>query len=130
MMDNTGFMRAIRSATLCFGIIGASAFTAVAAFAETTVVILIDLEPGKPIDEVVKAIKTVAAFVKKQPGFVQGDLLQSTIPNNKPAYVHIMRWDKLDDWANVSGNPEFQKVLEANSPYFIIRPAEVFVQVN
>ena len=63
----------------------------------------------------VKAMKAIAAVVEKQPGLIEGVLMEHKNPANKPSHVHVMRWKDMKNWEAVHGNAEFQKILQANN---------------
>jgi quinol monooxygenase YgiN len=63
----------------------------------------------------VKAMKAIAAVVEKQPGLIEGVLMEHRNPANKPSHVHVMRWKDMKSWEAVHANPEFQKILQANT---------------
>lgn len=70
---------------------------------------------GQSREASVKAMKAIAAVVEKQPGVIDGVLMAHRNPDNKPSHVHVMRWKDLKSWEAVHANPEFQKVLQANT---------------
>ena len=63
----------------------------------------------------VNSMKAVAAVVRKQPGLIDEVLMESKNPATKPSHVHVMRWREQKYWEAVFANPEFQKVLQAQS---------------
>ncbi len=52
---------------------------------------------------------------RKQPGLIDEVLMAHKNPANKPSHMHVMRWREQKHWEAVFANPEFQKVLQANS---------------
>ena len=91
------------------------------AFAQTKsladgVTIVIPLNAiGASREASVKAMKAIAAVVEKQPGLIDGVLMEHKNPANKPSHVHVMRWKDMKNWEAVHANAEFQKVLQANN---------------
>ena len=91
------------------------------AFAQTKsladgVTIVIPLNAiGASREASVKAMKAIAAVVEKQPGLIDGVLMEHKNPANKPSHVHVLRWKDMKNWEAVHANAEFQKVLQANN---------------
>lgn len=97
---------------------------------EVTIAIILQVAEGKDPVEAVEAMKEVGVFISKQPGLIDGVLLQSSFPGNSPSHVHIMRWRELRDWEAISGSDDFQKLLDEKSAFFDLKPAEVFMPVE
>lgn len=97
---------------------------------EVTIAIILQVAEGKDQAEAVAAMKEIVAFIGKQPGLIDGVLLQSSFPGNTPSHVNIMRWRDLEDWEALSGSDDFQKLLGEKAAFFNLRPAEVFTPVE
>jgi quinol monooxygenase YgiN len=69
---------------------------------------------GSSREASVSAMKAIAAVVRKQPGLIDDVVMEHRNPANKPSHVHVMRWKEMKNWEAVHGDPEFQKVLQAN----------------
>ncbi len=70
---------------------------------------------GSSRDASVQGMKAVAAVVSKQPGFIDGVLMEHKNSANKPSHVHVTRWRDMKNWEAVFLNPEFQNALKANA---------------
>jgi hypothetical protein len=131
MVANSRFAKFMqRTALLAALLIAPLVLNASSAFADTTVVMLVNIEPGKSKEEALGAMKSMVDVIGKQPNLVSQEFLQSSFKDNNPAYVHIMKWKDLSDWEKLSADPAFQDLLTKNAPYFVVKPAEVFVPVK
>ena len=98
----------------------ALSLAAPATFAQTKplsegVTIVIPLNAiGNSREASVSSMKAIAAVVRKQPGLIDDVVMEHRNPANKPSHVHVMRWKEMKNWEAVHGDPEFQKVLQAN----------------
>lgn len=105
----------IASITLC------AAFAQTSVVAQTTpqvpgITIVIPLNAVGPSREAsVKAMKEIGAVVRKQPGLISAVLMEHKNPTNKPSHVDVMQWRDMKAWEAVFSNPEFQKILAANT---------------
>ena len=95
-----------------------------------SIAMLLNVEKGKGTDEAVKAMKDVGAYMRRQPGFIDGALLESTFPGNKPSHVYWSRWRTFKDWEQLSASADFLKLLDAKGKLFSWSAAEVFKPVK
>ena len=100
------------------------------ALADTTIVMLIDLEKGKTAADAEPALKAINDYIAKQPNLISEELLKSTYKDQSPAYVHLMKWKDQADWEKLSSDQAFLDLIAKNSASFKIKPAEVFVPVK
>ena len=94
------------------------------------IAMMLNIDAGKSADDAVKAMKDVAAHVRKQPGLIDDVLLASTFAGNKPSHVHLSRWRALKDWEALSASEEFLNLLKAKGQLFSWSSAEVFKPVK
>ena len=79
----------------------------------------------------VKAMQAVQAVVRKQPGLIEEVLMENKNLANKPTHVHVMRWRDQKNWEAVFTNPDFQKVMQANSAYLtVVDGASIYTPVK
>jgi hypothetical protein len=69
---------------------------------------------GNSREASVSSMKAIAAVVRKQAGLIDDVVMEHRNPANKPSHVHVMRWKEMKNWEAVHGDPEFQKILQAN----------------
>jgi hypothetical protein len=98
--------------------------------ADTSVVMLISVDPGNPTDEAVAGMKVIIKYIGKQKNLISQEFLQSKFKDNKPAFIHIMRWKNLSDWEVLSEDQKFLDLMAKESTLFSFKPAEVFTPVK
>ena len=92
-----------------------SAFAQAKSLADGVTIVIPLNAIGASREASVKAMKAIAAVVEKQPGLIDGVLMEHKNPANKPSHVHVLRWKDMKNWEAVHANAEFQKVLQANN---------------
>mgnify|MGYP003383359062 CR=1 FL=1 len=100
--------------------------------AESGVTIVVPFVPvaGKNRDDIVKAMKNVAAVISRQPGVIDGALMEARSPGNNPAFVHVARWRERKHWDALFSNPEVIQVMKANAGFFRLDAAGVYIPVE
>lgn len=78
---------------------------------------------GSSREASVKGMKAVADVVRKQPGFIDGVLMEHKNSANKPSHVHVTRWRDMKNWEAVFLNTEFQNALKANASVLQVQDA-------
>ena len=112
----------IRRLALISAMISTAAFAfTVPAFAQAKaqsdgVTIVIPLNAlGSSRDASVLGMKSVIAVVSKQPGYIDGVLMEHKNSANKPSHDHVTRWRDMKNWEAVFLNSEFQKALKESA---------------
>ena len=131
-------LRHIRTALVCLSLSWPLATAPAHAQAQTppllgdgvVIAMLLHVEKGHSTEDALKAMRDVGAYIRKQPGFIDGSLLASTFPGNKPSHVHISRWRAVADWEALSASAEFLKLLETRGKVFGWSAAEIFKPVK
>ena len=108
----------------------AQAQTPAAATDAVSITMLLNAEKGASTDDAVNAMKDVGAYMRRQPGFIDGALLENTFPGNKPSHVYLSRWRALKDWEQLSASAEFLKLLDTKGKLFSWSAAEDFKPVK
>lgn len=89
------------------------------------IVIPLAAAAGKDRNDVVKAMQSVVAVIRKQPGLLDEVLMENRNPTNKPSHVHVTRWRELKNWETVFADAEFQKAMASSSGLFTVEGAQV-----
>lgn len=99
-----------------------------AATPSITLVLQVTVNPNKPRAEAVKAMQSLGAVIRKQPGLIDEVLLENKNkdPGIHPSHVHVMRWKNSYDWQLMQTTSEFQKTIVANADYFTIDAVSIF----
>lgn len=95
-----------------------------------TVVIPLTVAEGTNRAAAIVAMQRVAAFVRRQPGLIDEQLLESSLPSGQPALMHLMRWREQANWEAMSGSDAFQKVLSESGPLFSVDLAGIYKPVR
>ena len=103
------------SLTLCAALAQTSALAQTAPQVPGITIVIPLNALGSSRDASVKAMKEIGAVVRKQPGLISAVLMEHKNPANKPSHVDVMQWRDMKAWEAVFSNPEFQKILSANS---------------
>ena len=122
--------RAIVLSTLSLAVTTWMASTAMAQTKPTApdgvmIVIPLAAAAGKDRNDVVKAMQSVVAVIRKQPGLLDEVLMENRNPTNKPSHVHVTRWRELKNWETVFADAEFQKAMASSSGLFTVEGAQV-----
>lgn len=102
-----------------------------AAMPAEAVVVVLQLNPAKGAtrEEAEAHVEELVAFLRKQPGYIDGQFLRNINPANSPRFVHLTRWKAFDDWERLFANPDFVSEVARQSP-FISGEGLAFVQVR
>ena len=95
-----------------------------------TIVIPLAAASGKSRDDVVKAMQTNVAVIRKQPGLIDEALMENKNPAKKPTPIHVTRWREMKNWEMVFANADFQKVIAANAGFFAVDGAGIYTPVK
>mgnify|MGYP003577508891 CR=1 FL=1 len=66
-------------------------------------------------EEVKMGIKQLIQTIRSQPGLLEDKLLINTNHSEKKSYVHVMRWNSLNDWERMFASSNFVEALKKNS---------------
>ena len=121
----------VASLTAFILISSASAQTTPASRAESlTIVLPITIDSTATRADAIKALQTIAAYIKTQPGLIDEQLMESKNHEAKPSHMHVMHWKNLAAWEQVFSKPEFNSLLAKNSKYFTIDGAKLYLPVQ
>ena len=100
--------------------------------AENGLTIVVPFVPvaGKNREDVVKAMKNVAAVIRRQPGVIDDVLMEARSPANNPAFVHVARWRERKHWDALFSNPEVIQAMKANAGFFTLDGAGVYIPLE
>jgi len=89
---------------------------------ETGPVILINQFKVRPneADQLVRAWRRDASFLKQQPGFISAQLHRGI--GGSSVFVNVAVWQSVADFRQAFSKPEFRKSLEAYPPSTIASP--------
>lgn len=71
-------------------------------------------------EEAVAAIRDSESFLKEQPGYRDGRLLENLKPSYMPSYVHITHWDSLKAWEGIYMSPKFLELASAGRLHYAV----------
>ena len=94
------------------------------------IAMLLNVEAGRTPEAALRAMKDVGAYMRGKPGFLDGALLASTFPGNRPSHVYLSRWRTQEDWESLAGRREFLDLLMVKGDFFNWSSAEVFRTVR
>ena len=94
-----------------------------------TVVFSLDLMEGSSERAGLQSIQPILDFVRQQPGLIDEQLLQGQV-GVAMDYVHVMRWERLEDFEAMFEDQAFLDTLTAIDPKFEPTAAEVYTPVR
>ena len=94
-----------------------------------TVVFALDLSEDSSRGAAVSSIQPILDYVRDQPGLIDEQLLRGTVDTSQD-YVHVMRWELLEDFEAMFNDQAFLDILMAIDPGFEQTAAEVYLPVR
>ena len=95
---------------------------------EVTIVMNLELSEGASIREALTSIRPVLERIREQPGLIEETLLMGSVDVSQD-YVHVMRWQSVEDWEALYEDSAFLEELSTMNPAFEASIAEVYMSV-
>ena len=96
---------------------------------EVVVVLQLNPAPGASPEAGEAHMTELVSFLRRQPGYIDGQFLRNVNPANTPRFVHVTRWKSFDDWEQLFVNESFVSEMDRQSP-FISAEGSAFVQLR
>ena len=94
-----------------------------------TVVFALNLAKDSSRGSAVDSIQPILDYVRERPGLIDEQLLRGTVGTSQD-YVHVMRWEALEDFEAMFADQAFLDILTAVDPGFEPSAAEVYLPVR
>lgn len=86
-------------------------------------------EGGADGGEAVASLNPIREFVRAQPGLLDEQLLQGQVGVAQD-YLHVTRWERLEDWEAMFEDQAFLDILTGIDPRFEPAQAEIYLPVR
>ena len=93
-----------------------------------TVAFALNLAEGSVTRGALASLEPIRAFVREQPGLIDEQLLRGEVGSSED-YIHVTRWERLEDWEAMFTDQAFLDLLTATDPEFEPTTAEVYTPV-
>lgn len=94
-----------------------------------TIVMMLHLAEGISHAAALNSTGPVIERIREQPGLIDETLLAGSTAN-APDYVHVMRWERQEDWEALFEDQAFLDLLRTMEPGFEPSAAEVYMPVR
>jgi len=111
---------AVAMSVLALASAPSSAQTDSASAGPVTVVVEVALASNATPSEALAALNDMRAMMKRQPGYLSEEFLQSLNSSNAPRYLHVSRWVSMTYWAALFRTPDFSKLNAHSNEHYTI----------
>ena len=77
----------------------------------------VDLAEGEAQRAALNAMQPVIDYIRGRPGLIDEQLLRGTTGTSRD-FVHVMRWERLEDWETMFADQAFLDILSDSVPMF------------
>lgn len=95
---------------------------------EVTIVMNLQLVEGTAMRRALTSVRPILEHIRAQPGLISETLLMGSVDVSQD-YVHVTRWESVEDWEALHEDQAFLDLLSAMNPGFEPAIAQVYMGV-
>jgi quinol monooxygenase YgiN len=81
-------------------------------------------------EDVQRALQSLTATVRKQPGLIDQIVLQNVVRSHQPSHVYVTRWRTLAAWEAMLTNAEFRKIADQYQRLVTLEKTAVYMPLE